>query len=421
MRAELRAAAHSSNLRALEFSGSGGQHALGMHDLIVGIGGGVPTGLKGPNGNGKSSTCQAAIETLLWFGLALGDAKDGTKPSEAQQQACRPPARLAAADAAQTPRAPPRATTRHHPPPAAAHRAIPPPPQELAQLEADATQDLSAWDWEAAACQVGFDDTSGGADGAGAVGDAAAAAAAAAACALPMSSPPTAARLGEQASPKAAEGHSDARSEHSEESEHSTATTVDAAAAAAAAAVAAGGAAATPGHVALAVSGVEHGVARQHSVDSVLSVVTEDAHSPTRPGVAAAYRSDSQSREVSPGAPSPAEGEGRALGRGGRVRKPVRQWESSAPLLKWEKEAMGQKVREKRPRAEPRAAPAGGAPYLYEATYQSDGDYYGDYYGSSGNPLGLGGVDMSALSELEPLGSSADDAAKRRRTWMTGF
>lgn len=315
VRAELRAAAHSSNLRALEFSGSGGQHALGMHDLIVGIGGGVPTGLKGPNGNGKSSTCQAAIETLLWFGLALGDAKDGTKPSEAQQQ-------------------------------------------ELAQLEADATQDLSAWDWEAAACQVGFDDTSGGADGAGAVGDAA---------------------------------------------------------------VAAGGAAATPGHVALAVSGVEHGVARQHSVDSVLSVVTEDAHSPTRPGVAAAYRSDSQSREVSPGAPSPAEGEGRALGRGGRVRKPVRQWESSAPLLKWEKEAMGQKVREKRPRAEPRAAPAGGAPYLYEATYQSDGDYYGDYYGSSGNPLGLGGVDMSALSELEPLGSSADDAAKRRRTWMTGF
>ena len=236
-----------------------------------------------------------------------------------------------------------------------------------------------------------------------------------------MSSPPTAARLGEQASPKAAEGHSDARSEHSEESEHSTATTVDAAAAAAAAAVAAGGAAATPGHVALAVSGVEHGVARQHSVDSVLSVVTEDAHSPTRPGVAAAYRSDSQSREVSPGAPSPAEGEGRALGRGGRVRKPVRQWESSAPLLKWEKEAMGQKVREKRPRAEPRAAPAGGAPYLYEATYQSDGDYYGDYYASSGNPLALGGVDMSALSELEPLGSSADDAAKRRRTWMTGF
>ena len=312
------------------------------------------------------------------------------------------------------------ATTRHHPPPAATRRRSPrhpAPPQELAQLEADATQDLSAWDWEAAACQVGFDDTSGGADGAGAVGDAAAAAAAAA-CALPMSSPPTAARLGEQASPKAAEGHSDARSEHSEESEHSTATTVDAAAAAAAAA---GGAAATPGHVALAVSGVEHGVARQHSVDSDLSVVTEDAHSPTRPGVAAAYRSDSQSREVSPGAPSPAEGEGRALGRGGRVRKPVRQWESSAPLLTGETEAMGQKVRETRPRAEPRAAPAGGAPYLYEATYQSDGDYYGDYYGSSGNPLGLGGVDMSALSELEPLGSSADDAAKRRRTWMTGF
>ena len=122
MRAELRAAAHSSNLRALEFSGSGGQHALGMHDLIVGIGGGVPTGLKGPNGNGKSSTCQAAIETLLWFGLALGDAKDGTKPSEAQQQACRPPARLAAAGAAQTPRAPPRATTRRHPPPPAARR-----------------------------------------------------------------------------------------------------------------------------------------------------------------------------------------------------------------------------------------------------------------------------------------------------------
>ena len=100
-------------------------------------------------------------------------------------------------------------------------------------------------------------------------------------------------------------------------------------------------------------------------MDSLLSVVTEDAHSPTRPGVAAAYRSDSQSREVSPGAPSPAEGEGRALGRGGRVRKPVRQWESSAPLLKWEKEAMGQKVREKRPRAEPRPDHAAREPQQY--------------------------------------------------------
>ena len=413
VRAELRAAAHSSNLRALEFSGSGGQHALGMHDLIVGIGGGVPTGLKGPNGNGKSSTCQAAIETLLWFGLALGDAKDGTKPSEAQQQACRPPARLRRrADAT-------GATTRHHPPPAATRRRSPRHPATASGARA------ARGGRDAGPQRVGLG--GGGVPGrlrrherrrrrrpccrrrrrrrGGGVP-------------LPMSSPPTAARLGEQAAPKAAEGHSDARSEHSEESEHSTATTVDAAAATAAA-VAAGGAAATPATW----RSPSRGRARRRSaasLDSVLSVVTEDAHSPTR-RAAAAYRSDSQSREVSPGAPSPAGGEGRALGRGGRVRKPVRRWESSAPLLKWEKEAMGQKVREKRPRAEPRAAPAGGAPYLYEATYQSDGDYYGDYYGSSGNPLGLGGVDMSALSELEPLGSSADDAAKRRRTWMTGF
>ena len=419
VRAELRAAAHSSNLRALEFSGSGGQHALGMHDLIVGIGGGVPTGLKGPNGNGKSSTCQAAIETLLWFGLALGDAKDGTKPSEAQQQACRPPARLAAADAAQTPRAPPRATGRHPPPPAtrsprhpatasgarAARGGRDAGPQRVGLGGGGVPGRLRRHERRRRrrrCCRRRRRRRRGGGVRAADVEPADGGAARRAGVAEGGGGPPGRAlrTLRRRASTRRRPPSTPPPPPPPPRSPRAARRRRRA--------------------TWRSPSRVEHGSVA-HSVDSVLSVVTEDAHSPTRPGVAAAYRSDSQSREVSPGAPSPAEGEGRALGRGGRVRKPVRQWESSAPLLKWEKEAMGQKVREKRPRAEPRAAPAGGAPYLYEATYQSDGDYYGDYYGSSGNPLGLGGVDMSALSELEPLGSSADDAAKRRRTWMTGF
>ena len=103
--------------------------------------------------------------------------------------------------------------------------------------------------------------------------------------ALPMSSPPTAARLGEQASPKAAEAL-DARSEHSGratlDGDHRRRRRRRRRRGRRG-----GGDAGPRGARRL---GVEHGVARQHSVDSVLSVVTEDAHSPTRPGVAAAYR-----------------------------------------------------------------------------------------------------------------------------------
>ena len=316
-----------------------------------------------------------------------------------------PAARLAAADAAQTPRAPPPPP----PPPAAAAAAHTAPSRHRLRSSRSSgrtRRGTSAWDW-GGGVQVGFDDTSGGADGAGAV-------------ATPPPPPrrrrarcrcrARRRRRGSAAGVAEGGGGPLGRAlEHSEESEHSTATTVDAAAAAAAAAVAAGGAAA-PGHVALA---------REHSVDSVLSVV---ARTRTR-------RRGPASRRRTLRLAEPRGEPGRAVAGGGRGpgarprrtrAQAVRQWESSAPLLKWEKEAMGQKVREKRPRAEPRAAPAGGARTCTKRRTSPTATTTATTTAPRAI-LGLGGVDMSALSELEPLGSSADDAAKRRRTWMTGF
>jgi hypothetical protein len=88
VRSKLRAAAYSSNLRvAAEEQLAGGQWPEPPIEL-----GGMPPprGKKSKASSpSDSSTCAAAIETLLWFGLALGENSSRTGGSDGQNNKCR--------------------------------------------------------------------------------------------------------------------------------------------------------------------------------------------------------------------------------------------------------------------------------------------------------------------------------------------